>query len=245
MAQFRFGKHPALNDYRTLRFSRYVHNLPAPPASYDALPRVYANIGTNDTATLFPIDGNDRYGDCTIAALAHATTVFQGFVSKKNIMSDMDVEKLYFKLSGGLDAGLSELDVLNYWRKNSVADDTLDAFVKLDHKNIASVRQAISIFGGVYLGFQVQTDAVKDFENGKPWTPGPLTRDGHAVYVVGYDANGVTVLTWGGVQRGTWAWWDECVDEAYALLPKDAETKGFAPDLDFAQLSTDLNAVAT
>ena len=44
---------------------------------------------------------------------------------------------------------------------------------------------------------------------------------------------------------GTWAWWDECVDEAYALLPTDAEKAGFAPGFNFAQLKTDLAAVAS
>ncbi len=41
--------------------------------------------------------------------------------------------------------------------------------------------------------------------------------------------NVVTVLTWGNTQQGTWAWWDECVDEAYAILPQDATKPGFLP----------------
>lgn len=75
--------------------------------------------------------------------------------------------------------------------------------------------------------------------------PGPLTNDGHAVYAVAYDQNGVTVLTWGNTQQATWAWWDECVDEAYAILPPEAEKSGFAPGFNFAQLQTDLAAVAS
>ena len=70
------------------------------------------------------------------------------------------------------------------------------------------------MFGGVYLGFQVQQDCLQDFNNHQLWTPGPLLNEGHAVCAVAYDANGVTVLTWGNTQQGTWAWWDECVDEA-------------------------------
>jgi len=45
-------------------------------------------------------------------------------------------------------------------------------------------------------------------------------------------------------QQATWAWWDECVDEAYAILPPEAEKPGFAPGFDFAQLKADLTAVA-
>lgn len=244
MPAFRFGKYPAKSDYRTLRFSTYTTTLAAPPASFDVLPRVYGNLNLSDPSVLFPLDGNDAYGDCTIAALAHATTVFEGLISKRNVMKVAEVEKLYFKLTGGVDSGLHELDVLNYWRQNKIANDSLDAFVKIDPKSHVHVQQALSLLGGVYLGFQVQQDAQSDFQAGRPWTPGPLTKDGHAVYATGYDAVGVTVLTWGATQKATWAWWDECVDEAYALLPKDAEKQGFAPGFDFAQLKSDLDAVA-
>ena len=71
-----------------------------------------------------------------------------------------------------------------------------------------------------------------------------MTEDGHAVYAVGFDPNNVTVLTWGNTQQGTWAWWDECVDEAYAIVPPEAKDKQFS-GFDLAQLETDLNAVAS
>jgi hypothetical protein len=61
---------------------------------------------------------------------------------------------------------------------------------------------------------------------------------------VAYDANGVTVLTWGNTQQATWGWWDECVDEAYALLPVQAQVAGYATGFDFAQLKQDLSAVS-
>ena len=76
-------------------------------------------------------------------------------------------------------------------------------------------------------------------------TPGPLTNDGHAVYAVAYDAAGLTVLTWGNTQQATWGWWDECVDEAYAILPPEAKNPDFAPGFDLAQLQQDLSEVAS
>jgi hypothetical protein len=91
----------------------------------------------------------------------------------------------------------------------------------------------------------VQENCINEFNAHRPWTPGKLTNDGHAVFAVGYDHKEVSVLTWGNTQMGTWAWWDECVDEAYALLPTDAEKAGFAPGFNFAQLKTDLAAVAS
>ena len=73
MASYRFGKHPPKKDYRTLRLANYLGAAIAPPpASYDVLGQVYKNLSVSDPTKLFPMDGNDTYGDCTIAALAHA-----------------------------------------------------------------------------------------------------------------------------------------------------------------------------
>jgi hypothetical protein len=245
MAAYRFGKHPPKVDYRTLRFKSYLTNkLPAPPTSYSALTNVYAKLKTTDPTKLFPMDCNDTLGDCTIAGLAHAETTYSGLVGKKKIMSKTAVVKLYMHLTGGVDSGLNELDVLNYWRKQPVSGDEILAFVSIDPKNHTHIEQAIKLFGGVYLGFQVQQNCIQEFDARKPWTPGPLTNDGHAVFAVGYDHNGVTVLTWGNTQQGTWAWWDECVDEAYAILPPEAKDPKFAPGFDIAQLKADMAAVA-
>ena len=245
MPAFRFGKHPPQHDYRTLRFRSYVTPaLPAPPPSYSVLTRVYDKLHVNDPSKLFPMDGNDTLGDCTIAALAHAVTTYRGLVGSTDIMAKKAVVKLYMHLTGGVDSGLNELDVLNYWRQNAVANDRILAYISIDPKNHVHIEQAIQIFGGVYLGFQVQQNAIQDFNNRVPWTPGPLTQDGHAVFAVAYDANAVTVLTWGNTQQGTWGWWDECVDEAYAILPPEASNPAFAPGFNLAQLQADLADVA-
>lgn len=245
MTAYRFGKHPPKHDYRTLHFKNYLTaDLAGPPASFDVLASVYSGLNVSDPTVLFPIDGNDALGDCTIAALAHAVTVFRGLIGKRSIMTRQSVVKLYMHLTGGIDSGLNELDVLNYWRNTKVEDDKILAFATIDMKNQTHVQQAIQLFGGVYLGFQVQQNCVQEFNDRQPWTPGPLTNDGHAVFAVGYDAAGVTVLTWGNTQKATWAWWNECVDEAYAILPPEAATAGFAKGFNFAQLKGDLSAVA-
>jgi hypothetical protein len=245
MAICRFGKHPPKHDYRTLRFKSYLTpEIGPPPASDNVLTRVYANLKVSDPKVLFPMDGNDTLGDCTIAALAHAETTYRGVVGKKLIMSAQAVKKLYWHLTGGVDSGLNELDVLSYWRQHAVSGDEIITYASIDPKNHTHIEQAIHLFGGVYLGFQVQQNCIEDFNAHKPWTPGRLTNDGHAVFAVAYDNKGVTVLTWGDTQEGTWAWWDECVDEAYAILPPEAKDPKFAPGFNIAQLQADLADVA-
>src|ERR1700733_12200822 len=114
MPNYRFGKHPAKHDYRTLKFKTYATDLAAPPAAFNVLNNVYQKLGVTDPTTLFPMDGNDTLGDCTIAGLAHATTVYDGLLSKKKIMPKPSVVALYEKLTGGPDTGLAELDVLKF-----------------------------------------------------------------------------------------------------------------------------------
>ena len=244
MPTCRFGKHPPKHDYRTLRFQRYLAQGVSPLPSCDVLGRVYSNLKVSDPTVLFPIDGNDTYGDCTIAALAHAVTTFNGMIDKEVVPTRQSVVKLYLHLTGGLDSGLNELDVLNYWRKHPFSSEKVLAYVSIDPKHHEHVQLAIAMFGGVYLGFHVQRDCLKDFEARRPWTPGPLTHDGHAVLAVAYDQEGLTVLTWGNTQKATWAWWDECVDEAYALLPPAAKDSDVAKGFSFKQLEADLADVA-
>jgi hypothetical protein len=205
---------------------------------------VYAKLGVRDPKALFPMDGNDALGDCTCAGLAHAITTYNGMIGTRKIMSKPEVEKVYFHLTGGVDSGLNELDVLNYWQSTAVDGEKILAFVKIDPKNHTYIQQAIHFFGGVYLGFQVPQNCMQEFDARQPWTPGALTNDGHAVFAVAYDQKQLTVLTWGNTQQATWAWWDECVDEAYAILPPQAENPDFCPGFDIAQLKADLSSVA-
>lgn len=245
MPTYRFGKHPPKRDYRTLRLKDYLTaGLEPPPPAFDVLPKVYDKLAISDPTTLFPLDGNDTLGDCTIAALAHAATTYHGLVGKRNIMTSKAVVKLYMHLTGGIDSGMNELDVLSYWRAHSASGDKILAYAALDRRNHTHVKQAIRLFGGVYLGFQVQQHCLEDFEAHRVWTPGRLTQDGHAVYAVAYDAKELTVLTWGNIQKATWAWWDECVDEAYAILPPEAKATDFS-GVNFAQLQADLDSVAS
>jgi hypothetical protein len=239
----KFGKLAPRNDYRTLKMSTYSANLADPPVSFDNLNRVYNNLKVNDPSIVFPLDGNDKLGDCTICALAHADTLYNGLIGKRSILTGKAVIKIYKHLSGGTDLGLNVLDVLTYWRKTNVSGNKILAFVKIDPKNHIRVKQAIQLFGGVYFGFQVQQNAIKDFDSHTPWTPGKLLNEGHAVYATSYDVDKVTVLTWGATQDGTWDWWDQTVDEAYAILPAEAQNLGFAPGFDFAQLQSDLKLV--
>lgn len=239
----KFGRKPTKWDNRTLQFTKYSQNVPVPPSGHANITRVEAALKDTDVAQLWPMDGNDNYGDCTIAGVAHLDTVNNGLVGRKAIMPAQDVTNLYFQLTGGQDSGLMCLDVLNYWTKNAVNGNKILAYVSVKPTDHTAVKQAIWLFGGLYIGFAVTENLLDQFNNGQPWTPGTLTNDGHCVVVPNYSNEYVRVLTWGATQLGTWDWWDQCVQESYAVLAPESQLPGYDPGFDFVQLEADLKAV--
>jgi hypothetical protein len=244
MKKYSFGKLPVKHDNRTLMFANYVTGeLPKAPESVDKLAEVYRKLKITNPKYLFPMDGNDAEGCCSIAGLVHAKTIQHGLIYDKNILSERFVHELYRQLSGGEDTGLYLLNVLNYWRTHEVDGEKIYAYAKVDHKNIDEVRSALHLFGTLYLGFNVQRNAIKDFEAKKVWTKGKLTGSGHCVVLGAADDKGGKVLTWGDVQEFDWSWWECCVDECYVVLPPQAKFKAFS-GFDFEQLQKDLLIIA-
>jgi hypothetical protein len=249
---YKFGRLPAKFDPNTPQFADYIMHrhmfsgqpsLPVPPVSDSILTRVLTNLKktTKDIPTLFPMDGNDTIGDCTIAAVGHAQTVYRGMDSALCVYGSTDLVKLYYQLTGGQDDGLACLDVLHYWNHTDINKDRILAYVSVDPRNHSHVEQAIQLFGGLYIGFYCTVNIIDQFNAGKPWTVGSLTQDGHCVFVEGYDKQYLNVLTWGASQKGTWGWWNECVEECYAIVPPEATNPKFTPGYNVTQLIADMS----
>ena len=245
MAQYRFGKLPARNSSKTWLFDDYgAPGLPPPPLRSCNLSRVYTALGTSDPTELFPMDGNDTVGCCTIAGLAHLLTIFNAFLGRKVIPSTADVLKLYYQLTGGPDTGLDLMTVMNYCRQNSfLGEKPILAYAKLDPHNLIHVQYGVYWFGGLYSGMQVQANAIKEFDARKPWTPGKLLNEGHCIVTADYTATEETVLTWGNTELATWPWEKKCVDELYAISPQEAQEPCYCPGFDLVQLQKDLALV--
>jgi hypothetical protein len=65
-----------------------------------------------------------------------------------------------------------------------------------DHGDAREIGRA---FGGCYIGFGISDAAqtFREFNARQPWTPQPGTpTEGHAVNLVGYDADGITCVSY-------------------------------------------------
>jgi hypothetical protein len=242
IAARKLGKLPVRTDVRTLALARYVDRtqLPAPP------PRLDLTTGVPE----WPVYANDRIGDCTTAAAGHMIEVWSEAatgraveISERAVLDAFDHVKVVDPRTG--EEGAVELDVLTYWRSTGIGGHTIGAFARVSVHDSELVRTGAFLFGGLYIGLALplsaQDQVVWDWTGSLAGPALPGSWGGHAVDVAGYDANGLTVVTWGHLKRMTWSFWDRYVDESYCILSTDFLNGDRAPNgFDLEGLKADL-----
>jgi hypothetical protein len=247
----KLGKLKPKYDKRTLLLAKYLlKELPAPPPSVDWSLKVASSLGAMLNA------GDGAVGDCTIAAAGHIVQELTANAGNMIIIPDDAILAAYEAVSGfdpnnpDSDQGACALDVLNYWRQTGIGGHQIGAFVGLEPDNILHVQNAILLFEACYIGLALPLYA----ENQDVWSipPVPPTDGsdqpwgGHAVPIVGYDPQGLTVITWGVLKRMTYQFYQQFCDEAYAILSRDMlDSAGLSPaGLDLTMLQNDLSLVS-
>ena len=251
---FRYGRLPRKRSPRVAHYSALVagQKLPAPPAAIDYTSVLPASLG---------MFHNDSLGDCTCAAIYHAFQVWsanaQGTIDTE---PDDDAMLLYEQAcgyvqgQGNTDQGGVEQDVLSYVLLSGAPTGPdgsgrhqIAAFVEIDPRNFDDVKLSIAEGGLVYLGFDVPDYLPSSADNVWDVQPGANYNivGGHAVIAAGYNADGLTVISWGAKYRMTWAFWSKFVDESYLLA--DAEwikASGASPaGMTLAQLEAQMSAL--
>jgi hypothetical protein len=241
----KLGRKAVITDSRTLKLAKYISTaLPAPPPARDWTKGI-ANWG---------MMLNDKLGCCTIAAVAHAVQVFSANTASEVTVPDAQVLQYYEQWDGykpsepNTDSGGVELNVLTNWQKSAFGVHKLIAYADPAYTNLEQIRQAISLFGGVYIGVSLpitaQTQTVWDVVPNGGESAKPGSWGGHAVFVPKYDADGFTCITWGELKTMTVAFWNAYVDEAHALLSHDwLAKKGSPSGFKLAELKTDLGLI--
>lgn len=189
---------------------------------------------------------NTTLGDCTIAGCGHAVQCWSGVtVPDSTILSYYEKWDGYNPSDPDTDQGGVEIDVLNNWRTSDFAGHKILGYASVSPKNPTHIEQAIYLLGGTYIGVELPVTA----QSQTIWDVSPTGGDdaqpgswgGHCVWVLGYDHNYLTCVTWGKLLKMTWAFWDTYCSEAYAILSGDWKPPvGF----DLAQLQADLQIVS-
>jgi hypothetical protein len=226
---FRGGRLAPVRTKPRLKLRPFIAALPAPPSAVDW----YSKVAE------WPMYLNDQIGDCTAAMVSHNIQSTSTYGDGETVtVTDDDVLAAYMRVSGyrpghpESDRGAVLQDVYADWRKNGLAGRRALAFAEVDPSDKAEVKTAINVFGAVGVGLTVTDTMMTDFNAGRGWSRlGGRSLGGHAVVAVGYDADGLDVVTWGEVIRMSWPVWRRAVDEAWiAVVPEWLnDTSGLSP----------------
>lgn len=169
---FPLGKLPPRLDSRTLQLADYLL-LPHDASSGQgtALPAKRAlapaprSVDWTAKVPSWPMFSNDTIGDCTAAAAAHMIQCWTANAGDAVTPTDAQVVAAYSATGHYLpgnpstDQGAVELDVLNFWRQQGIAGHKIAAYVSFSPQNLEHTRQAMNIFGGIYVGLALPLSA--------------------------------------------------------------------------------------
>ena len=223
-------------------------DLPAPPAACNwvaALP-----------PDALPMDGNDAVGDCVFAAMAHLLTIWTATTTRvvptaDQVLAAYSAETGYDPADPNTDQGADPAAAFNWWRQNPIAGISIDSWAAVNYQSQQHVEQAIAMFGGLLLGFQLPDAVLPTGPDAVPnwilppgtalqgaWAPDP--DNGHEVLAVAYDEQGLTVATWGQLLWASWPFLFAYCDQADVAL---ASVWPAPPGLDLAGLRADMPAL--
>lgn len=244
MPKYRLGKLPARKGAVKFKLSRYLDlsQLPVPPDEF----------GHTDLITDWGVMANDEVGDCVLAGAAHETMLWNIEAgqtipfSNEAVLSDYSAITGYDPSNPDSDQGTDMQVAAEYRRTTGIVDTNgnrhkVVAYLAIEPGNLNQLLVAMYLFEGVGIGIRFPGSAMKQFENGQPWTPpAPDDPDGQIEgghYIPGFAKRGGNILcvTWGKVQPMSPEFFTQFCDEAVVYLTsedlKDGKTlEGFSLD---------------
>jgi hypothetical protein len=225
--------------------------MPPPPQSVDYTTRV----------TSWPMFDNDTLGNCTVAAIGHLIQLYSSYTKPAPlVMSNANIINTYSDVGGyvsgdsSTDNGAVEQDVLNYWMNHGVpVNDIVNkitGFAKINVAKKTELQYALYWFGGAYIGIDLplawQSTSNWEMPSNLMGANAPGSWGGHAIPVVAYDQDYLTVITWGEKVQLSWAAYESFVDESWAVVDAlwaNQQGKCPANNFDWSQLLADMSLI--
>jgi hypothetical protein len=216
---YKLGKKPAVRPAGLGDIHDYllIDELPAPPLAV-AAPAI----------TDWLMFGNDSYGDCTWAAILHERmAAARRFAEVEPWPSSAAVIEAYLAYCGGRDEGCVIADLLQTYQLKGLLGDRCEGFAPLNLGSINDSQSTIAVFGSLDIGLQLPDSALPTQAGVPAWTMTPASgsvddqpnpANGHSVAVVGYDASGLWLVTWGGLKRCSWPFFMSYCDEQWVVI---------------------------
>ena len=256
-AFLKLGKKPAKHVDGALRLSKYTAAMPPAPKTINWSKAVTQPCG---------MMGNDVLGLCTLrAGMAHFIQLVTANTGSEVTLSDAEVLAAYEQACGynpadpSTDQGGVEVDVLQWWQNVGIGNNPHKILGRatVNVLNHEEVMQALWLFGGLYTGVALPVSGLNSSGRCGLWdvdgtsAGAPGSWGGHCVVasdgtLLGADGDNLTCMTWGALQKMTWAFWDRYFDEVHVVVTHDWITKtGQSPNgFDLATLQQDLAQLA-
>lgn len=178
--------------------------------------------------------GNDRYGNCTFAAIVRIMLANAHRRGRVLDIKDEDVINAYLEMNDGRDVGAQPLNALTYMRNIGIRGYKVAAFARVDWSDELERKSALQTFGSLYvaaaLPLRLDDDRDGRWELTPPWErtsrDAPRSMGGHAFPVFGYQRGEEFAVPWDAEVVIEDGWADLYMDERWVFIDnqEDDET---------------------
>jgi hypothetical protein len=246
---FKLGRLPNDPTRPRVKLAAHLNAVSPPPASVSW-------TGLPDWGML----GNDQWGDCTCAGDGHIVEVLTFYGQGQELIVTTDEALQAYHAVGGFDPaagppgsnptdqGATVQQALDYLHSPGMAGVTVDAIAEVNVASLDEIKAACAELGPLSAGVNLPANAQTQFEAGQPWDvaadDGGI-EGGHCIVLAGYDQEYLYFVTWGRVQKATYAWWAKYGEEIWAVVSRDwVNAKGADPEgIDLASLGAEFAAL--
>lgn len=171
--------------------------------------------------------------NCIPAAAAHTITCWTSNAQPEIVrFPQTTIDEVYGREAEidpdtGLPDGCILSSFLDGWKEAGVGNHTIIDYRALTDQDEEEMKLAVFLFGGCIAGFKMPQTAQKQSTKwevvaGTPaLSAAPDSWGGHAVAVIGYDEQGLLIVSWGRVIEVTWEFYKKYNDESYTMLSAD------------------------
>jgi len=242
----KLGRRPVRRNGRSRLRSAMMHKFLAtvpPPTANEAADNTFG-------ITAWGMMDNDTLGDCTIACPGHLIQAWTASSGSEVTVPDSVILSAYENWCGYVDGDSSTdqggdiLTVLQDWQAKGLGGYSISSSAEIKVDEIR-IQQGVYVFGGVNGGVELPISAQSQVGglwdvvgDGQTGNSAPGSWGGHCTAIVGYDVDGVTLVTWGALQQATWRFVMAYYDEMHAII-----SPNWKGPIAVGQLTSDLQQI--
>ena len=207
----------------------------------------------------FQLYQNDKYGDCGPTGVGNQRILVSTYLGAKQVIpTQADIFDLYRRATkppfnpktGANDNGVVLQDLCGALVKGGIAGTKAVAFARVNLYNLEEAAAAVSIFGSLLLGVNLEVAQQSQTPSGTwdyVWNSGEW--GGHCVLGCGYDKTNIAkatgnVVTWAQVVKMTLPFMKHQMSEAWVVIwPENLGTKQFQQGIKLDVLKSDFQQI--